>query len=203
MSTNYSIYDTSMPNNWSEMMMYEFEWDLRPEFAAKVLDLIFTATAEILASAKLRDKPVTLVYRKANKEIVAAATVQFFANEEDPTKPGNWSLVWTFNASDIPENAQIIEGTDSNVYVYYKAVAGSKFNFEYDGTDVINTLNVITLAEVKKWLDENAKENDEVILTEDNVFQARVAVEGGVKVFALEPIGEIKMIIKDDASIEK
>ena len=132
MSTNYSIYDTSMPNNWSEMMMYEFEWDLRPEFAAKVLDLIFTATAEILASAKLRDKPVTLVYRKANKEIVAAATVQFFANEEDPTKPGNWSLVWTFNASDIPENAQIIEGTDSNVYVYYKAVAGSKFNFEYE-----------------------------------------------------------------------
>ena len=201
--TTYNIYDTSMPNNWSEMMLYEFEWDLRPEFAPKVLECIFTATAEILAAAKEKDFPVTLVYRKINKEIVAAATVQFFPNVEDPTQPGNWSLVWTFNAADIPENAKIIEGTDSNVYVYYRAVAGSKFNFEYDSTDVINTLNVMTLAEIKKWLDENAKENDEVVLSLDNVFQARVAVEGGIKQFALEPIGEIKQIIKDDASIEK
>jgi hypothetical protein len=203
MSTTFNIYDTSMPNNWSEMMMYEYEWDLRPEFAPKVLECIFIATAEILASAKMREQPVTLVYRKINKEVVAAATVQFFANEEDPTKPGNWSLVWTFNAADIPANAQIIEGDDPNVFVYYRAVGGSKFNFEYDGNDVINTLNVMTLASVKKWLDENAKENDEVVLSLDNVFQARVAVENGVKEFALEPIGEIKMIIKDDASIEK
>jgi len=202
MST-YNIYDTSLPSSWSEMMMYEFEWDLRPEFVPKVLEVIFTATAEILSAAKLADRPVAVVYKKANKEMVAAAILQFFANEDDNTKPGNWNLSWTFNEADIPENTQIIEGTDPNVYVYFRAVAASKFNMEYDALDVINTLNVMTLAQVKKWLDENAKETDEVTISLDNVFQARVAVEGGVKVFAIEPAAEIKMLIKDDAAIEK
>ena len=201
--TTYNIYDTSMPSALNEICLYEYSWDIRPEFAPKMLECIFITTSEILSSAKLMDKPVALVYRKPNKEMVAAAIVQFFPNNDDPSKPGNWSLVWTFNESDIPENANIMEGTDNNVYVYYRAVAGSKFNFEYDGTDVINLLNVLCLGEVKKWLDENAKENDIVCMNLDNVFQARVSVENGIKVFAIEPAGEIKMLIKDDASIEK
>jgi len=201
--TTYSIFDTSMPKSWSEEMMYEFEWDLRPEFLPKILECIFIATSEVLSSAKLIDKPVALVYRKANKEVVAAAVVQFFPNDEDPTKPGNWSLVWTFDEKDIPENAQIIEGTDPNVYVYFRAVAGSRFSFEYDALDVINVLNIASIGAVKKWLDENAKENDVICVEIENVFQARVAVEGGVKIFAIEPAGEIKMLIKDDAAIEK
>ena len=201
--TTYSIFDTSMPKSWSEEMMYEFEWDLRPEFLPKILECIFIATSEVLSSAKLIDKPVALVYRKANKEVVAAAIVQFFPNDEDPTKPGNWSLVWTFDEKDIPENAQIIEGTDPNVYVYFRAVAGSRFSFEYDALDVINVLNIASIGAVKKWLDENAKENDIICVEIENVFQARVAVEGGVKIFAIEPAGEVKMLIKDDAAIEK
>lgn len=201
--TTYSIFDTSMPKSWSEEMMYEFEWDLRPEFLPKILECIFIATSEVLSSAKIIDKPVALVYRKANKEVVAAAIVQFFPNDEDPTKPGNWSLVWTFDEKDIPENAQIIEGTDPNVYVYFRAVAGSRFSFEYDALDVINVLNIASIGAVKKWLDENAKENDIICVEIENVFQARVAVEGGVKIFAIEPAGEVKMLIKDDAAIEK
>ena len=50
---------------------------------------------------------------------------------------------------------------------------------------------------------ENASEKEEVGVELDGVFQARVAVEDGKKVFAIEPAGEIKVLIKDDASIEK
>ena len=203
MATITNIYDTSFPSNWSEKMAYQYNWDLRPEFVTKILECIFVATSEILSSAKLAEKPVALTYREANKQLTAAAIVQFFPNNDDPTKPGNWSLVWTFDENDIPADAQVIEGTDPNVYVYYKAVGGAKFNLEYDSSDVINTLNVGTLSEIKKWLDENAKENDEVGISLDGVFQARVAVEGGIKVFAIEPAGEIKMLIKDDSAIEK
>ena len=137
----YNIYDTSLLGSLSEEMMYNYQWDIRPEFCPKVMECIFVATSEILTSAKLIDKPVAVVYRKANKELAAAAIVQFFPNQDDPTKPGNWSLVWTFDEADIPENASIIEGTDSNVLVYYKAIAGNKFNIEYDASDVINVLN--------------------------------------------------------------
>ena len=48
-----------------------------------------------------------------------------------------------------------------------------------------------------------ASETEEVSIEQDGVFQARVAIEGGEKVFAIEPAGEIKMLIKDDTSIEK
>lgn len=201
--TTYNVIDTSLPNAWSEKMAYQYNWDITPIFAPKIIEVVFTATAEVLASAKLIDKPVALAYREANKQLIAAAIVQFFPNTDDPSKPGNWSLVWTFNESDIPENAQVIEGTDPNVYVYYRAVAGAKFNMEYDAPDVINALNISVLTEIKKWLDENAKENDEVVISQDGIFEARVAVEGGIKVFAIEPAAEIKMIIKDDAAIEK
>ena len=59
------------------------------------------------------------------------------------------------------------------------------------------------LIQLKKWLDENAKEGVETSIELDGFFQARVTVENGEKVFALEPAGEIKNLIKDDAAIEK
>jgi hypothetical protein len=62
---------------------------------------------------------------------------------------------------------------------------------------------IYALTTLKKWLDENAKENVEVSVELDGFFQARVAVENGEKVFAIEPDGEIKNLIKDDAAIEK
>lgn len=201
--TIYNIFDTSLPKAWSERGMYEFGWDIVPEFCPKLLEVVFVTTSEILASAKTKDHPVVVKYTKPNKEMAAAAIVQFFPNDEDPTKPGNWNLSWTFDEADIPENAQIIDGSDSNVFVYFRAVAGSKFSMEYDAADVINALNVSVLTELKKWLDENSKENDVIGITIENVFQARVAVEGGIKVFAIEPAGEVKMLIKDDAAIEK
>lgn len=202
-TTMYNIFDTSLPKAWSERGMYEFGWDIVPEFAPKLIEVLFVTTSEILANAKTKDHPVVLKYTKPNKEMAAAAIVQFFDNEEDPTKPGNWNLSWTFDEADIPENAQIIDGADSNVFVYFRAVAGQKFSMEYDAADVINALNISILTEIKKWLDENAKENDVIGFTLDNVMQARVAVEGGIKVFAIEPAGEVKMLIKDDAAIEK
>ena len=59
------------------------------------------------------------------------------------------------------------------------------------------------LVQLHKWLDENAKEDMVESIELDGVFTARVGVEDGVKVFSIEPHGEIKNLIKDDAAIEK
>ena len=58
------------------------------------------------------------------------------------------------------------------------------------------------LEQVKKWLEENASETEEVGVEQEGVFQATVSVENGEKAFSLVPEGEIKKLIKDDASIE-
>ena len=59
------------------------------------------------------------------------------------------------------------------------------------------------MIQLKKWLDENAKEGVEVKIEQDGIFQARVAVENGEKVFAVEADGEVKNLIKDDTADEK
>ena len=58
------------------------------------------------------------------------------------------------------------------------------------------------MIQLRKWLDENTKSSEEALIELDGVFQARGAIEGGEKVFAIEPAGEIKILIKDDAAIE-
>jgi hypothetical protein len=65
------------------------------------------------------------------------------------------------------------------------------------------TTHLYALSQIKKWLDENAKEGEETVIECPGLFQARVGIEGGEKVFAIEADGEIKNIIKDDAAIEK
>jgi hypothetical protein len=73
----------------------------------------------------------------------------------------------------------------------------------FDTPESIVVLPVFAFDQIHKWLDENAKEGEEVSIELDGTFQARVAIEGGEKVFAIEPAGEIKMLIKDDTAIEK
>lgn len=195
------LYDTSLPNNWSTTLDQQYLFDIAPEHYDKLLSVIMIATSEILSSAKLKQQPVTVTYRKANGELVAAATVEFFPND-DASKPGNWALAWTFDESDIPENALKITQDDPNVLVYYRAVAGSKWNIEFDSTSVVTPLVNTTLLEFKKWLDENAVEGEEVGIEIPALCTGAVSIENGVKVFALIPAGEVKMLIKDDTAIE-
>ena len=152
--------------------------------------------------AKSKDKATVFTFRKINGDLIAAAMVRFFENE-DTNNPGNWSLVWTFDDADIPEGALVIDLSDSQTHSYFRAVAGEKYGMRFEDTAAMTDCLTYALIHVKKWLDENAKEGAEVSLEFDGFFQARVAIENGEKVFAIEPDGEIKNLIKDDAAIEK
>jgi hypothetical protein len=72
----------------------------------------------------------------------------------------------------------------------------------FKDVSAITEINRYLLVQIKKWLDENAKEGEEVGVEEPGIFQASVVVENGEKVFSLVPEGEIKKLIKDDSAIE-
>jgi hypothetical protein len=55
---------------------------------------------------------------------------------------------------------------------------------------------------ISKWLDDNANKDDVEGVELEGVFLAQVAVEGEEVVKTIEPLGETKVLIKDDASIE-
>lgn len=196
------LFDTQMPQMYSKALFEEKCTDLAPEHTGKMLDVVFTGTANLLNQAKSKEKATVFTFRKINGDLIAAAMVRFFENE-DTNNPGNWSLVWTFDDADIPEGALVIDLSDSQTHSYFRAVAGEKYGMRFEDTAAMTDCLTYALIHVKKWLDENAKEGAEVSLEFDGFFQARVAIENGEKVFAIEPDGEIKNLIKDDAAIEK
>lgn len=196
------LFDTTLPQNYSKGLFDEKGYDLSEAHTDKILYTVFTGTSNLLNNAKSKEHPTSFEFTTLDGKVVAVAIVQYFENE-DSSKPGNWSLVWSFDEADIPAGTNRIQLKDPQSHSYFRAVAGEKYGIRFnDASCLINLLTYI-FEQMRKWLDENAEDGKEVSVEYDAVFQARVAVENGEKVFALEPAGEIKMLIKDDAAIEK
>ena len=196
------LFDTSLPTMWSKMLFEEHNADLAPEHMDKIFDVAVTGVADILNTSKSMEKPTSFTFRKLNKQVVMIATVQYFPNA-DKSKPGNYSLTFSFNESDIPKNSQVIDITDPTTYPYFIGIGGKKYGMRFESDSDIVLCLTDAFDSLHKWLDENAKEGETVSIEADGLFQARVAIEGKEKVFAIEPDGEIKNLIKDDASIER
>lgn len=197
------LYDSSLPNNYARGLFDEYNANLGPEHTDKIANITFTATALVLNGYKSKTNPVALRYERADGSMVIAAIVQFFENTDDPDQPGNWNLVFTFDENDIAENTNVISMLNPLVHPYFRSVAGNKYSITFKTTQDIIDLPTYFFEQLRKWLDENTKEGEETSIECEGVFQARGAVEGGEKVFSVEPDGEIKVLIKDDAAIEK
>lgn len=195
-------FDTSFPNIFSKYMYEEKNADIGAEYTDKVVDVCFSASATYLNAVKNKEKPAVLRFDSVNGQMAGAAIIQYIPNSDDK-KPGNWSLTFTLDQKDVPADAMVRTINDPQVHPYFRSISGEKYHFGYKFPDTLTNLNIGVFEVLRKWLDENAKEKEEVTIELDNIFTARVAVEGGEKVMAIEPAGEIKMLIKDDAAIEK
>ena len=194
--------ESRLPQMYSKGLYDDKCYTLSSGHADKMFDVLFTGTANLLNDVKTKDHPVAYVINNVNGNFLGAAVVQYFENN-DTDNPGNWSLIWTFNESDIPENAMKMSLADVQTHSYFRMVAGEKHNCQFKTTATCVDLMSYALVQLHKWLDENAKEDMVESIELDGVFTARVGVEDGVKVFSIEPHGEIKNLIKDDAAIEK
>jgi hypothetical protein len=132
--------------------------------------------------------------------MVAAMTIEYFDNKENP---GNWTLTWTFNEEDLPANTNKLDLQNDNTHPYFRVAAGEKYGIKFYDRSALVILMTVAAEQLYKWLDENAKEGSIIDIELESVFTASVEVVDGNKVFAVEPAGEIKTLIKDDSAIEK
>jgi hypothetical protein len=194
--------ETQLPTMYSKGLFEEKCLDLAAAHTDKIFDVLFSGTANLLKVVKTKEHPVAFVFKTIDKTFLAAAIIRYFESDEE-SNPGNWSLVWTFNEDDVPEDTTVLDFSDPQTHSYFIAVAGSKYGIEFNSDSNLTDCLVYALYTLKKWLDENAKENEEVMVELYGIFEARVAVENGVKIFALTPGAEVKVAIKDDSMIEK
>ena len=195
------LSETSMPQNYSKGLLEDKLYDIAPDHTGKFGYILFHGVASLLAANKDKNKPVAFILNRMDGKVVAVAILQFFDN--DKNNPGNWSLVWSFDEADVPADAKKIFLKDANSHPFFVAVAANRYDMEFKTEPAIIDLLTYFMEILYKWLDENAKPDEEVVIEQEGVFQARVGFENGEKVFSIEPAGEIKMLIKDDAAIEK
>ena len=194
--------ESQIPQNYSTGLYSEKDYDLSADHTNIVVDILFTAVAQCLGDVKDRKFPSAFVFEANNKDFIAAAIVQYFENEDDPSKLGNWSYTWTWYKDDVPANSKIYRTTQPELSSYFRGVSQGKYGMAFQDVAAITEINRYLLVQIKKWLDENAKEGEEVGVEEPGIFQASVVIEEGEKVFSLVPEGEIKKLIKDDSAIE-
>lgn len=196
------LTDTEIPDHFSRGLFEEKGIDIAPEHMTKILDSAVTGIANLLNNAKSTDKPTAYTITRFDHQFVVACIVEYFDNT-DKNNPGNWSMVWTFDEADIPKDALKIDISNVETHSYIRSIAGEKYGMKYYDESCLVTTTIYGFSQIKKWLDENASESEEIGVEVESLFQARVIVENGVKIFAIEADGEIKNLIKDDAAIEK
>ena len=197
------LKETKIPQMISTGLYMEKLFDVPAALVDKLLDVAVTSTTEALNALKKKEHPIAFKYSKSNGDFICAAFVQFFPNE-DKTKPGNWNYSWTFNEDDIKDidPANIKSPYDSSLITYFRGTAMSKHSMIADQAEYYGDTFSYLFQSIKKWLDDNASEEEVNGAKLDGIIQFRVAIENGEKCFSIEPDSEIKLMIKDDAAIE-
>jgi len=192
---------TNLPHMISRGLYDEKGYDVAETHIDKLYYTLFFGVANILKDNKSKEAPTTFMITEVSGKPVAAATVEYFDGKGD--NPGNWSLVWTFDPETIPKEGTKLDLQNDLTHSYFRVIAGDKYGMKfYDRTSIV-TLMTYVVEQLYKWLDENAKEGEVVEIELDGIFNAKVEIVDGKKVFAIEPMGEVKTIIKDDSAIEK
>lgn len=197
-----ALKDSQIPTIFSTGIYNEKKMDIAWDHTPSLLDVVVTGVVSCLANIKSKEHPVAYSFVQPNGEFVIAAMVQYFENESDKTKPGNWNLSWTFYQEDIPENAVVHTCNEIEFFTYFVCSGMNKYGMVFENTTDIPVIAIYLFDVIKKWLNDNASDVEERGIKLDGVIQFRVAVEDGEKVLSVEPDGEIKQLIKDDASIE-
>lgn len=196
------LMSSELPEMYSKGLFNEKNKNLAPEHTDKIAEILFESVALVLGQAVTKEKPASFVIDRIDESFIAGATCEYHPNE-DPEKPGNFSLSWTVNEDDIPKNVNLLSLKDPTVHAYFKSVGGEKYGMGFKSAENLITIMTYFVECLIKWLDENAKKDERVEIEQEGVFKASVEIEDGEKVIAIEPDGLVKNLVKNDQNISK
>lgn len=196
------LMKTSLPEMYSKGLYDEFSKAINTEHVPYVLDTFFNGIIINLSYLKQKERASIYEVTKMDGSFVMGAYIQY-VESKDKKNPGSWNIGWTFNKEDLPETNTVIKLTDVSMLAAYRSYGADKYGLIFKSDENLITIMRFAGICLKKWLDENAKEDSEVTIEMDGVFKARVAVENKEKVFGLEVFGETAAKVKEDTTVEK
>lgn len=194
---------TSIPEEMKIKMRTDATYDWDPNDTEAMYKILFTAVSKFLGFHKSKQNgSVALIINDYKGNLLMGAIVRYIPNDDNPNMPGNWNLSYTLDPEDLKDIALKMYSED---IAFHKVMADQAM--EISGFGFISTMFIEDLT---KWciqillevLDKNANEAEEVVIEQADLFIARIAVEDGIKVMAIEPGSKSKQLIKGDAAIE-
>lgn len=179
---------------------------VEPDEAEWFVKMIFGGITDFLNITKTKSRPIAVKICDLKGNMVAAAIVQYIAAEDDEeVAEGSWNYTWTFSEEDIPENTEAYQITSSQVIEVIARTGYDLARIVFKSPTFVSQMAVYLFSIIVDALDQNAPttEGETWTVEMDGYFEASVAIEDGKKVLALEPKGEMKVRIKDDAASEK
>lgn len=173
-----------------------------PVDAEDLTKILFDSLATFLALKKDRQAKTCIRVQNTNEPLYFAGIVEYIPNTANDEQPGNWSFVFTTdeNEVDVCEN-----NYDISDMVYAQStlqMAHLQYNLQFSEFVHCHTIMMCVAKAIFEFLDQNASEEEPVVLKLDNFFEATIEVIDGEKVISIVPGGEIKKRIKDDSKIE-
>ena len=194
------LMESTLPELYQRMLETEALQIIDSSHTNRVVEVLFEAVSKCLATMKTKDKAQAFIFEELNGAFIAGAVVQYHDGGNDAGN--NWSYIWTFDESDIPENSHLIKMTDIAAHEYFNSVSYDKFHTAVKDKCIVQ-LYTKFMKVLSQWLSDNAVPGETVSICYDHVFEARVDVEGEEIIKSLEVDGELKTLIKDDSVIEK
>lgn len=199
--TTYELKDTSIPSNADKILTTEKLTLMPAAYIPMAADVFFKAIAEIMKETKNKKRPTAFCVDDMSGNMIFAAKVEYEPGEDNNEDGGNWTYIYTFNKTDLPENTHIIRLTDTLVFPFINNIAHHDYNFTFDKHELmVNVLTVLTEC-IYHWLADNASESDEVAI-DINGNELKSSIVNGEIVRSATPSDEMRTAIKSDKDIE-
>lgn len=166
-------------------------------YVKDITEAIFEASSDFLRLTKSKNK-TALVYKDMKGNFIVAAVVDYNENPEEGQD--NYNYFWTFYQEDI-EDAVQYDGNEARVLSLISQRIQESHGLR-PATEHIVPMVEKVLSCLSDYLDQNASEEAEFQLEDEGYFIASVGVEEGKVEKSLLPAGPMKVLIKDDATVE-
>lgn len=191
---------SSVPESYSQALQAQ-----NMIFAANYADIIgytiFAGVGDLLRNIKSLERPTAFVMKDEANNIILAACVKYIESDDAEHPEGNWNYTWTFDGSNIPEGANVVDLENEMAQMYLVTRSGQRYGMEYKKGCLV-PMHTVFVKCIREWLKANATAEEEVELVLPNIFSARAGIEDGELVMSIEPLGKFVQLIKDDSDLE-
>lgn len=191
--------ETTIPEDFAHSLMTNSSFIITPVHVIELAKVLFGATSTVLGKIKDVKVPKAIVFNH-NHKFIAAAKVSYEANENNPDdlSAGFWNYVWTTSEDDIEDCK--CEEIDRNAEIArnYELYAGKNNHMRFDKPGAIGCAMNLLIEVIKVWLEENPG----TTLVLDGFFKGVSENEDDEVFISIIPDGDMKILIKDDSSIQ-